>query len=116
MAKAAATSDGRFRPLSPEEVPQVSVEISVVGAPRALAPPPGPGWTLGEQGLTVACGAAQGVLLPQVALTHHLDRRAFLEATCEKAGLARDAWKTPQTKVMSFDAEVFGDSPAINHR
>jgi AMMECR1 domain-containing protein len=33
----------------------------------------------------------------------------FIEQTCQKAGLARDAWKSGAT-LEAFTAEVFGDA------
>ena len=37
------------------------------------------------------------------------DRVKFLEQTCHKAGLPRDAWKNG-AKVWKFDAEVFSEN------
>jgi len=34
----------------------------------------------------------------------------FLEETCAKAGLPRDAWREPSTRVLAFTAEVFSDT------
>jgi len=48
------------------------------------------------------------LLLPQVPVEHNLDRTAFLQQTCRKAGLPLDAWKSGAT-IEAFTAEVFGD-------
>ncbi len=61
---------------------------------------------IGTHGLLVEQGGRRGLLLPQVALEHHLDRERFLEETCWKAGLARDAWKNPDTKIYGFRCEI----------
>ena len=37
------------------------------------------------------------------------DRETFLAQTCRKAGLPRDAWRDPATKLLGFEAEVFGE-------
>ena len=41
---------------------------------------------------------ARGLLLPGVAVDHHLDARAFLQQVCIKAGLPTDAWKDDDTQ------------------
>jgi AMMECR1 domain-containing protein len=43
-----------------------------------------------------------GVLLPQVAVEWGYDETSFLEATCLKAGLPRDAWEDPAVRVSRF--------------
>jgi uncharacterized protein len=43
-----------------------------------------------------------------VPLEHHWDRTTFLEHTCLKAGLPRDAWQHG-ARLLVFEAEVFGD-------
>jgi hypothetical protein len=48
------------------------------------------------------------LLLPQVATEHGWDRETFLEHTCLKAGLPRDAWKRG-ARILRFEAEVFGE-------
>jgi AMMECR1 domain-containing protein len=47
------------------------------------------------------------LLLPQVATEYHWDRETFLEHTCLKAGLPRDAWKDKETRIFVFSAEIF---------
>jgi len=49
------------------------------------------------------------LLLPQVAIEHNLDRISFLEHTCWKAGLDRNAWKDKDTIIEIFSAEVFSE-------
>ena len=53
-------------------------------------------------------GHRRGLLLPQVATEHGFDRQTFLEQTCLKAGLPRDAWRLGAT-VLVFEAQVFGE-------
>jgi len=48
-----------------------------------------------------------GLLLPQVATEQGWDKTTFLEHTCLKAGLPRDAWKEKGTEIYVFSAEVF---------
>jgi hypothetical protein len=46
------------------------------------------------------------VLLPQVAVEYGWDIETFLQQTCLKAGLAKDAWRRPDTTVSSFTALI----------
>jgi AMMECR1 domain-containing protein len=49
----------------------------------------------------------RGLLLPQIAVEHKLDRDRFLDETCAKAGLPPGAWKQPDTHLQLFTADVF---------
>ena len=106
MAVAAATRDPRFRPVSVPELASCVVEISAL-TPRQKATPEQV--TVGVHGLWISRGFARGVLLPQVATQYGWDRETFLEHTCVKAGLPRQAWREPDTTIELFLAEVFGE-------
>lgn len=107
LAVAAAREDPRFAPLDRSELARVGIEISVLTAPRPVDPREGNALVIGRDGLVVERGAARGLLLPQVAPELGWGREAFLEATCEKAGLPRSAWREPGTRVLTFQADVF---------
>ena len=69
---------------------------------------------VGRDGLLLEIGGRSGLLLPQVATEWGFDRDTFLGEVARKAGLPRDAWKRPETKLWSFQAEVFGeDEPKV---
>jgi AmmeMemoRadiSam system protein A len=102
----AAVHDPRFRPVAVEEIPEISIEISVLSPP---APIRREEIEIGRHGLIVSRGAARGVLLPQVALERSWDAAYFLGETCVKAGLGRDAWRDPATVIEGFTAEVFSE-------
>jgi AmmeMemoRadiSam system protein A len=103
----AACEDPRFRPVRPEEVDELEIEISVLSELEPIEPE---GVEVGRHGLVAARGQRRGVLLPQVPVEHHWTRERFLEETCEKAGLEPDAWKDPSTLLMAFTAEVFSEA------
>ena len=63
----------------------------------------------GRDGLIISQGRNAGLLLPQVATEYGWDRQTFLEQTCVKAGLHRDAWKTAGCRIEKFSAVVFGE-------
>ena len=105
-AIASARHDTRFRPLRPDEVSRVKIEISVLTPPQRIAPE---SIEIGRDGLVVERGGARGLLLPQVATEHNWTRERFLAETCHKAGLPPDAWKDKETRIYAFSAEVFGE-------
>jgi AmmeMemoRadiSam system protein A len=109
MAAAAAFHDPRFKPLKPEELADLEIEISVL-TPMQLIKSTDE-IQMGKHGLYIVQGFCRGLLLPQVATQYHWDRLAFLQQTCCKAGLAPDAWKEPSTKIYTFTADVFAEHP-----
>lgn len=109
LAVAAARDDPRFPPVTPEELPRLHVEISVLSQPVPLRPVRPEHVVPGRDGLMVRRGGAVGVLLPQVAREHGWTAEAFLAATCRKAGLGPDAWREHDAEVLVFQADVFGD-------
>ena len=105
-ARAAALSDPRFDPIQPVELAEIDIEISILSPPQMikaeLIEP-------GRHGLIVSRGYKRGVLLPQVANERGWGAERFLEETCVKAGLERDAWKDTGTILEAFTAEIFGE-------
>jgi AmmeMemoRadiSam system protein A len=107
MAAAAATRDPRFPPMDVADLRQMTVEISVLTPDVVIQRPDE--IEIGRHGLDVRRGGARGLLLPQVAVEHGLDREKFLAATCRKAGLPANAWHDADTEIRVFEADVFGD-------
>ncbi|MEW6186995.1 MAG: AmmeMemoRadiSam system protein B [Thermodesulfobacteriota bacterium] len=105
MAEAAAFQDPRFPPLSAEELENLSVEISALTPLKKIEHIEE--IEVGKHGLFLERGFYSGLLLPQVASEYGWDRRTFLEQTCQKAGLPKEAWKDKKTKIYIFSAEVF---------
>ena len=106
-ARSAAFSDQRFAKLLPEEIDGLAIEISVLSELYPIKPQE---IIVGTHGLLIASGEKHGLLLPQVAVEHHLSAEQFLEETCRKAGLPRDAWQDTQAKLFGFSCEIFHDS------
>ena len=104
-ARAAASEDSRFRPVTQTEAPELRVSLSVLSPLSPITPDQ---IEIGRHGLVVSWAGRRGLLLPQVPSEHHWDRVTFLEQTCRKAGLPMDAWKTSAT-LEAFTAEVFGE-------
>lgn len=103
---AAATRDPRFEPVTAAELPELSVEISVLSAFEEVAPEQ---VEAGRHGLLIEARGKRGLLLPQVAREHGWNDRDLLEHTCLKAGLDLDDWRSRDAKLMAFTAEVFGE-------
>jgi len=106
-AKSAALQDPRFEPVRAEELREIEIELSVLSPLEEIAPDR---IEVGKHGLMVSSGQSRGVLLPQVATECHWNAGRFLEETCVKAGLERNAWREPETKIHGFTAEVFAES------
>lgn len=102
--------DSRFitNPVTLEELPRITIEMSVLGVLERLADPTS--LRVGEHGILVRRGEASGCFLPQVAAEHGWSAEEFLNNCCStKAGLAANAWKHAATQVFVFTAEVFED-------
>jgi len=102
-----ASEDPRFPPVSRDELPELTLEISVLGPLERIEPRPD-GFTIGLHGLVIEQGIHRGLLLPQVATEWGWTPEQFLRQTCRKAGLPADAWQRGAI-VYRFAAEVFGD-------
>jgi AmmeMemoRadiSam system protein A len=102
-AVAAALHDPRFHPVAPQEVPELSLEISVLSPLAEITPEE---IEVGRHGLLISRGAQRGLLLPQVAVEWHWNREQFLEETCLKAELPADAWRHGAT-LQAFTAQAF---------
>jgi AmmeMemoRadiSam system protein A len=110
-ARAAAFEDTRFSPVTLAEARALEVSLSILSPLRAIKPEE---VEIGSHGLVVSYGGRRGLLLPQVPVEHGWDRLTFIEQTCQKAGLPRDAWKNGAI-LEAFTAEVFGDQHTGGH-
>lgn len=107
MAVAAATEDPRFPAVTVDEIADLHIEISVLTPARRVS---GPSEIVpGRDGLIVADGFRRGLLLPQVAERYGWDAEEFLDHTCLKAGLSRNAWKHGGVEIQTFQAVVFAE-------
>jgi AmmeMemoRadiSam system protein A len=100
MTEAAATRDPRVTPVRADELEQIHIDISVLSP---LAPTTAPlGLEVGRHGVHVSRSRKRAVLLPQVAVEHNWNMEIFLQQTCLKANLPKDAWHWADTTVSSF--------------
>ncbi len=105
-AVSAALYDPRFRPLERDELPDVHLEISVLGrrtpfeGVAAFRP--------GVDGVIVERAWRRALLLPEVAPEFGWGAEEMLEAVCRKAGLPAGAWHERGTAVYTFRTIRFG--------
>ena len=104
LAVSAAVRDTRFSPLVLNELDPLELEISVLSP---LSPAKADEIEIGTHGLMIQLDHSAGLLLPQVASERRWTPTQFLENTCLKAGLARDAWKDPQATLLWFSVDCY---------
>ncbi len=103
-----ALDDPRFPKVSPQELDDLEIEISVltpfvkVNDINEIE--------VGKHGLMIQKGFQSGVLLPQVPVEWGWDRETFLQQVCSKAGLPSDAYKDKGANLYKFSAIVFSES------
>lgn len=106
-----AASDPRFPPIGAEELDQLTVDVTLLHDFRPITASGRERINqieIGRDGLRIRRGEQAGLLLPVVAIEHKMDVQQFLEAVCRKAGLPRDAWLDPQTRIEAFQGQPFG--------
>jgi AmmeMemoRadiSam system protein A len=103
-ATGAAMRDPRFPAMRSDELSRLQIEISLLSTPRPIRPEE---IEIGSHGLLIVQGTHRGLLLPQVAVTHHLTAGQFLAETCLKAELPADAWRDPEANLFGFICEIF---------
>jgi AmmeMemoRadiSam system protein A len=102
-AELAAFEDSRFDPVRSEELAGLTLDVSVLSP---LEPIAADSVEVGRHGLMIRHAGRSGLLLPPVPLQFGWDRETFLEHTCRKAGLPKDAWKQPGAELLAFTAEL----------
>lgn len=105
MALAAAFEDPRFSPLTLKELQDLELEISVLTPLQRIKDVKE--IEVGKHGLYIKKGFCSGLLLPQVATEYNWDRVTFLEESCRKASLPRNAWKEKDAEIYLFSADIF---------
>lgn len=109
-AQSAALHDPRFRPVAPEDVDRIHIEISVLTVPAPLehASPDDLLARLrpGVDGVVLQVGRAQSTYLPQV-WEKIPEKEVFMNTLAEKAGLAPGAWRDPRATVLTYQVEAF---------
>ena len=110
-AISAATQDTRFSPVSFDELDKITFEVTVLTPPVEIKVKEYADYLkeiqVGRDGLIVENSYSSGLLLPQVPMEYGWNVEEFLEYTCQKAGLGKDAWKDKDTKISRFEGVIF---------
>ena len=112
VAQSAALHDPRFPALTENELEEIDIDISALTPLEKIEDISE--IEVGKHGLFIERAGFKGLLLPQVATEYGWDRITFLEHTCRKAGLPKDAWKKPDTIIRIFSADVFGEKAPLS--
>jgi len=101
-----ATRDSRFQPVTPEEIDQLIIEISIltplkkINSIHQILP--------GKHGIYIKKGTSSGTFLPQVATENQWTREEFLgRCSRDKAGIGWDGWRNAELYI--YEAIVFSD-------
>jgi len=108
MGMAAAGHDSRFfaNPITPEELDQLHIEVSVLSPLERTDDPLS--LEIGTHGIYVVRGGRSGCFLPEVATDQGWDAGEFLDHCCAgKAGLEVGAWRAGDATVYLFTSEKF---------
>jgi uncharacterized protein (TIGR00296 family) len=99
-------------PLSDHELPETAIELHIMAEPVPVA---GSyimrlsAIDVKKDGVIIEYGSHRSMLLPVNAREHGLDRRGYLEAACEAAGLPKNYWMQPKVKLFKFDTQTFSE-------
>jgi AmmeMemoRadiSam system protein B/AmmeMemoRadiSam system protein A len=103
-AVAASSQDPRFPPMTPGELSDMEVEVTVLSPLEPLDDVKN--IVIGTHGLYLIKGQQGGVFLPQVPVEQGWDLSTYLEQLCYKAGLPKDAWKDKNAQLFIFSADI----------
>jgi len=104
MAISASRYDNRFTPLTPDELKDIEIEISVLTPRHKINSVDDV--IVGKHGIYVSYGGRNGTYLPQVATDMHWDKEEFVRSCCvEKAGISPQHCKDAELYV--YEAIVF---------
>jgi len=110
-AIAASTNDPRFSPINIDELDEIIFEVTVLSTPIEINVEKYTEYLsmikVGRDGLIIENRQNTGLLLPQVPKDYDWSVEEFLEHTCEKAGLEKNAWKDQNTKISKFEGMIF---------
>ena len=110
----AAFHDPRFPSISLEELPNITVEITILTIPEKIHIDDPEEYLniikIGKHGLIAESGPYQrGLLLPQVPIEQHWNVKQYLDYVCIKAGLPANAWKSKGVSIYYFEGIIFSE-------
>jgi len=107
----AAVNDPRFPALRKIELDKIKIDISILSIFTTIKSYDE--IIIGKHGLYLDEGSG-GLLLPQVATEHKMNREQFLSAVCNKTGFHSNYWNEKTLKLKIFTAEIFSEKELEN--
>ncbi|MFX0103828.1 MAG: TIGR00296 family protein [Candidatus Hodarchaeota archaeon] len=113
MALSSGLEDPRFPEVKKKELDNITFEVTAMTPPKLLEvedPEDIPAKIkIGRDGIIMERGFRRGLLLPQVPVEQDpvWSPTEFLDYTCRKAWLSQGCWKSKETKVYTFQGEIF---------
>ncbi len=104
-AVSAALRDPRFQPVRPDELDGLEIEISLLTPPQPI--PSYKDYDVAHQGIILRAQGRHAVYLPEVASSMGWTRERTLSQLSQKAGLAADAWKSPDARFEVFTSVTY---------
>ena len=104
-----AAQDPRFasQPITLTELPELTIELSILGPLQPTADPLA--FNPQADGIYLAMAGKAGVFLPQVARDTGWSREQLLDRlTQEKLGLPPASWRQPNARVFTFATDILG--------
>jgi AmmeMemoRadiSam system protein A len=110
MAVSAGMNDSRFSPVTRDELPKLTYELTLLSPLRRLKNLNE--IELGKHGLYLQKGMNSSVFLPQVPLSQGWDLPIYLKELSIKANLHPDGWK--KSSLFSFEGIIFSSNDFKN--
>jgi uncharacterized protein (TIGR00296 family) len=111
---AAATQDPRFPPVDKKELAEIVFEVSILTPPEQIKVQNPMEYLnaikIGRDGLILTWRYGSGLLLPQVPVEFKWDIEEYLANLCYKAGAPPDIWLMSDSKLYSFQANIYRES------
>ena len=111
---AAATQDPRFPPVNKNELAEIIFEVSILTPPVEIKVQKPKDYLnvikVGRDGLILKWKDGSGLLLPQVPVELNWDTEEYLANLCYKAGAPPDIWLMSDSKLFSFQANIYKES------
>jgi AmmeMemoRadiSam system protein A len=95
-----ALSDRRFQPVTASELPEIAVELSILGT--SYEKESAGEFHLGSEGIILAVSGRRSVFLPEVPTDQGWDLETTLSRLAQKAGLSPDAWRENSATFFAF--------------
>ncbi len=104
----AAFFDRRFPRLTPGEVNDIKIELSVYLSGLVKINDISQ-YEIGRHGIIMRKGRQGATFLPKVPVEQGWDRKETLEQLCRKAGLQPDVWRDKDVEFYIYSTQVFGE-------